>query len=66
LHNNLNKTVLIIIFVFKYITATNIKLRNLREERKISQALMAKTLNISQPQYQRKEVGEAAFTLDEL
>lgn len=66
MHNNLNKTVLIIIFVFKYITATNIKLRNLREERKISQALMAKTLNISQPQYQRKEVGEAAFTLDEL
>lgn len=44
----------------------NIKLRNLREERKISQSIMAKTLNISQPQYQRKEVGEASFTVDEL
>jgi transcriptional regulator with XRE-family HTH domain len=44
----------------------NIKLRNLREERKISQTVMAKALHISQPQYQRKEVGEAAFTVDEL
>ncbi len=44
----------------------NIKLRNLREERKISQAAMAKILNISQPQYQRKEVGEASFTPGEL
>ncbi len=43
----------------------NIKLKNLREERKISQATMAKALNISQPQYQRKEVGEASFTDEE-
>lgn len=43
----------------------NVKLKNLREERKISQATMAKVLNISQPQYQRKEVGDASFTDDE-
>lgn len=43
----------------------NIKLKNLREERKISQAKMAKALNISQPQYQRKEVGDTSFTEDE-
>lgn len=43
----------------------NIKLKNLREERKISQATMAKALNISQPQYQRKEVGYASFTDEE-
>lgn len=66
MHNNLNKTVLIIFFVRKYIIAMNIKLRNLREAQKISQSTMAKTLNISQPQYQQKEVGEVSFTTDEL
>ena len=43
----------------------NIRLKNLREEKKISQAYLAKELNISQPQYQRKEVGYSSFTDDE-
>lgn len=41
------------------------KLRKLREERKISQSTIAKLLDISQPQYQRKEVGDVPFSLDE-
>jgi transcriptional regulator with XRE-family HTH domain len=43
----------------------NIKLRNLREERKISQAELGRLLNISQPQYQRKESGFADFNEEE-
>ncbi len=38
------------------------KLRQLREEKRISQEEMGKLLGISQPQYQRKETGFAPFT----
>ncbi|WP_395074068.1 helix-turn-helix domain-containing protein [Flavobacterium sp.] len=43
----------------------NVKIRNLREQRKISQAEMGSLLNISQPQYQRKESGFADFNEEE-
>lgn len=42
-----------------------IKLRKLREDRKVSQEEMGKLLSISQPQYQRKEAGYAPFSLEE-
>lgn len=38
------------------------KLRNLREDKRMSQEEMGKLLGISQPQYQRKETGFAPFT----
>lgn len=43
----------------------NVKIRNLREQRKISQAELGSLLNISQPQYQRKESGFADFNEEE-
>ena len=43
----------------------NVKIRNLREQRKISQAELGRLLNISQPQYQRKETGFADFNEEE-
>ncbi|AFL81076.1 Helix-turn-helix protein [Aequorivita sublithincola DSM 14238] len=43
----------------------HIKLRKLREEKRVSQEEMGRMLSISQPQYQRKESGFALFTNDE-
>lgn len=43
----------------------HIKLRQLREEKGISQAEMGQMLSISQPQYQRKETGLADFSMQE-
>lgn len=40
----------------------HVKLRKLREDRKVSQEEMGRFLSISQPQYQRKEAGYASFT----
>ncbi len=43
----------------------NIKLRNIREHKKKSQADLGSLLGISQPQYQRKEVGYSSFSDEE-
>ena len=43
----------------------NIKLRKLRESRNVSQDAMASLLNISQPQYYRKECNLSKFTKEE-
>ena len=43
----------------------NIKLRNLREQRGVSQSFLGDLLDISQSQYQRKEVGYSGFTDEE-
>jgi len=40
----------------------NVRLRKLREEKQISQEKMASLLNISQPQYFRKESNQIGFT----
>lgn len=43
----------------------NKKLRNLRDDKRISQQIMAKILNISQTQYFRKESNQFAFSSEE-
>jgi transcriptional regulator with XRE-family HTH domain len=43
----------------------NVKLRNLREQNGVSQSFLGDLLNISQSQYQRKEVGYSNFTAGE-
>ena len=43
----------------------NIKLQKLRESKNISQDAMASMLNISQPQYYRKECNRSKFTHEE-
>lgn len=43
----------------------NVKLRKLREEKHISQDTLASILDISQPQYCRKEANLVGFTEDE-